>query len=65
MLVSENQTISIEDLNVKGMIRNHKLTKAIASVSWSRFLTMLKYKAIWYGSDIVKVPTICKESCHT
>ena len=65
MLVSENQTICIEDLNVKGMIRNHKLTKAIASVSWSRFLTMLKYKAIWYGSDIVKVPTICKESCHT
>ena len=65
MLVSENQTICIEDLNVKGMIHNHKLTKAIVNVSWSKFFTMLKYKAAWYGSDIVKVPTICKESCHT
>ena len=52
ILVSENQTICIEDLNAKGMIRNHKLTKAIASVSWSSFFTMLKYKAIWYGSNI-------------
>lgn len=52
ILVSENQTICIEDLNVKGMIRNHKLTKPIASVSWSSFFTMLKYKAIWYGSNI-------------
>ena len=59
MLVSENQTICIEDLNVKGMIRNHKLTKSIASVSWSKFFTMLKYKAAWYGSNIVKVPTMC------
>lgn len=58
ILVSENQTICIKDLNVKGMIRNHKLAKAIASVSWSKFFTMLKYKAIWYGSNIVKVPAM-------
>ena len=37
MLVRENQTICIEDLNVKGMIRNHKLSKSIASVSWAKF----------------------------
>lgn len=35
MLVRENQTICIEDLNVRGMIRNHKLSKSIASVSWA------------------------------
>jgi len=62
MLVSENQTICIEDLNVKGMIRNHKLAKSIASVSWSKFFTMLEYKAVWHGNDIIKVPTMYPSS---
>lgn len=62
MLVSENQTICIEDLNVKGMLRNHNLAKAISSVSWSKFFTMLEYKAIWYGSEIVRVPTMYPSS---
>lgn len=62
MLVSENQTICIEDLNVKGMIRNHRLAKSIASASWSKFFTMLEYKATWYGNDIIKVPTMYPSS---
>ena len=62
MLVRENQTICIEDLNVKGMIRNHKLAKSIASVSWSKFFNMLEYKAVWYGNDIIKVPTMYPSS---
>jgi len=62
MLVRENQTICIEDLNVKGMIRNHKLAKSIASVSWSKFFTMLEYKATWYGNEIIKVPTMYPSS---
>ena len=62
MLVRENQTICIEELNVKGMIRNHKLAKSIASVSWSRFFTMLEYKATWYGNDLIKVPTMYPSS---
>ena len=57
MLVRENQTICIEDLNVKSMIRNHKLAQQIASASWSKFFDMLSYKAAWYGNDIIKVPT--------
>ena len=62
MLVSENQTICIEDLNVKGMIRNHKLAQHIASCSWSKFFTMLEYKATWYGNDVIKVPTMYPSS---
>ena len=62
MLVRENQTICIEDLNVKGMIRNHKLSKSIASVSWAKFFEMLEYKAIWYGNEIRRVPTMYPSS---
>ena len=61
-LVRENQTICIEDLNVKGMIRNHKLAKAISSVSWSKFFTILEYKATWYGNEIIKVPIMYPSS---
>ena len=55
-LVRENQIICIEDLNVKGMIRNHKLAKSIADVSWSKFFNMLEYKSAFYGTEIIKVP---------
>ena len=62
MLVRENQTICIEDLHVKGMIRNHKLAKSIASVSWAKFFEMLEYKAAWYGNEIRRVPTMYPSS---
>ena len=54
-LVSENQVIGIEDLNVVGMLKNHKLAKHIADVSWSAFFQMLKYKSVLYGCDLVQV----------
>lgn len=62
ILVSENQTICIEDLCVKGMVRNHNLARAILSASWATFFTMLEYKAGWYGSRVIRVPTMYPSS---
>ena len=62
MLIRENQTICIEDLKVKNMIRNRRLAQHIASASWSKFFDMLTYKSVWYGNDIVKVPTMYPSS---
>ena len=61
-LIKENQIISVEDLNVEGMLKNHKLAKAISSISWSKFFTMLEYKARWYGRTVIKVPTFYPSS---
>ena len=54
-LISENQTICLEDLNVKGMMQNRKLSKAIGDISWSSFVQKLVYKAEWYGTNIVTI----------
>jgi len=54
-LLDENQVIVIEDLNVKGMIKNHNLAKSIQELSLYRFKEMLRYKAEWYGNHIVEI----------
>ena len=55
-LASENQVVCIEDLNVKGMIRNHRLAKSISDASWSGFYRKLEYKMEDHGGTLVRVP---------
>ena len=54
-LIRENQTIALETLAVKNMIKNHNLAQAINDVSWSTFVSMLEYKADWYGKNILRI----------
>ena len=52
-LIDENQVICMEDLNVKGMLRNHCLAESIQEMNFGEFKRMLEYKAKWYGRKIV------------
>jgi len=54
-LISENQTICLENLNVAGMVKNHKLAQSISDCSWSTFTSFLDYKAEWYGRNILRI----------
>lgn len=54
-LIRENQTICLEDLAVSNMVKNHNLAQAINDVSWSTFVSMLEYKADWYGKNILRI----------
>jgi putative transposase len=54
-IVNEYDSIAIENLNVSGMIKNKNLAKHIADVSWGTFESFLKYKAEWYGKNILQI----------
>ena len=61
-LISENQAIYLENLNIKGMVKNHKLAKNIHDCSWSEFFRMLQYKSQWYGRTVAQIDTFYPSS---
>ena len=61
-LIDENQVIIIENLNIKGLIKNKKLSKHIHQASWHKFINMLEYKAKFYGRNLIKVDTFFPSS---
>ncbi|MCY7368023.1 MAG: transposase [Chamaesiphon sp.] len=54
-LVRENQTIVVEDLDIKNMVKNHKLALAISDASWGELIRQLTYKCEWYGRELIKI----------
>ena len=54
-LVNENQTIVVEDLAIKNMVKNHKLAQSISDASWGELVRQLAYKCEWYGRQLIKI----------
>ena len=54
-IVSENQTICIEDLVVVNLMKNHKVAESFASVAISTFVNYLEYKCEWYGKNLIRI----------
>ncbi len=54
-LVRENQTIVVEDLAIKNLVKNHKLAQSISDASWGELIRQLTYKAAWYGRELIKI----------
>ena len=54
-MVRNYDVIVLEKLNVKAMMKNHKLARAISNASWSKLVTMLSYKCEWYGKQLIQV----------
>lgn len=61
-IVKQFDTICLEDLNVKGMLQNKNLSKAISDVSWSEFVRQVEYKADWGGKNVVRINTFAPSS---
>ncbi len=65
-IVNENQVIVSEDLNVKGMLKNHKLAKSIQDASFSSFCSMIEYKTLEQHRQYIRINTFYPSSklCH-
>jgi putative transposase len=53
-MARENQTITVEDLTIKNMIKNRELALAISDASWGELVRQPEYKCEWYGRTLVK-----------
>lgn len=60
--VKNHDIICVENLNVKNMVKNHKLARSISDASWSKFVELLTYKCDWYGKQLVKIDTFFPSS---
>ncbi|MDM8551806.1 RNA-guided endonuclease TnpB family protein [Desulfobacterales bacterium HSG2] len=54
-IVLNNSTIAMEDLNVRGMIKNHKLARYLSDQAFGEFRRQIEYKSDWYGSKVAYV----------
>ena len=59
-------SIAVEDLHIKGMVRNHKLARAISNCGWRMFISALTYKCEWNGKNLIKIGRFFASSktCH-
>lgn len=55
-LVNEYDLLAFEDLNIKGMLKNHRLAYSISDVSWSQLINFIQYKCLWYGKQFIQIP---------
>lgn len=63
-LVKNHDLISVEKLQIKNMVKNHKLAKSILNMNWGGFFRQLEYKCEWYGKHFVKVdPKKTSQTC--
>lgn len=63
-LVKQFDIIVLEKLNIKGMMKNHRLARAVANASWSKLVTILQYKCEWYGKKLIQVnPSYTSQTC--
>jgi putative transposase len=61
-IIRETQTVIIEDLPVRTMVRNHSLARAISDAAWAELRRQLEYKADWYGRTVIAVDRFCPSS---
>ena len=61
-IISENQVIVSENLQIKNMVKNHRLAKSISDVSWYKLTRQLEYKAKWNGREYIKIDTFFASS---
>lgn len=54
-LVEDYDFIAVENVNVNGLLKNHKLSYSISDVRWSQLLNFIRYKCLWYGKEFKQV----------